>query len=1586
MKHNSIWMSWKAWSSKNTIQTVGFVLTCLCSVGVFAIDYTYDPLGRLERVAYDDGSSITYQYDPVSNILETTTVAATGSVTITPSTGLITTESGGVDTFTVVLDMQPSADVTIVLGSDDATEGTVNPASLTFTSTNWDSVQIVTVTGVDDNLLDGGQSYNIITAAASSADSRYDGVNPSDVAVINTDEDIDTDSDGIVNDIDADDDGDGLSDIWETANSLNLLDSSDALTDSDGDGYTAFEEYAVGTNPAGNSSKPEGANGINYVLFRDHFNDNQYKDRWYTGAIHVDAISSQYESGTELEGTLQQPVSSSCVDTRLESFAALDASNAVLKTKLNLAGYGTTSVGLLKDLDTNNRIEVRFDSDTAPYLHLVSMDASVLTEVAATTPVSYFGTDVQLRLIKAGVDYHLFVNGILQATVTNNGLGDTKLRPYIAEQSCLADGGFVDSRIDLIEFLTDRDSDGLPDINEDTNTNGLVDSGESDPLNPDNDGDSKLDGFDNCLLQANGAQQDADGDGYGNYCDPDFDNDLYIGSLDTDYLQGRFGDSDPHADLNGDGLVDTADQEILDALIGQLPGPSGLIVLPPNNAPEVDPDTLLVSEDAAVADITILLLTCDTDPDGDTTLSISEIDTIGTVGSVTLASGGVVNYDPNGQFEHLANGATATDSFSYILSDGNGGFGSATVMITISGENDTPIAVDDVDATLEDTSVIVSALNNDSDIDGDALSISSVSQGTHGSVSTDGTTVIYAPAANFNGSDNFTYTVSDGNGGNATATITITTTGVNDNPVAVNDTGSTPEDTPVTISVLNNDSDIDGDALSISSVSQGTHGSVSTDGTTVIYAPAANFNGSDNFTYTVSDGNGGNATATITITTTGVNDNPVAVNDTGSTPEDTPVTISVLNNDSDIDGDALSISSVSQGVHGSVSTDGATVTYAPAANFNGSDNFTYTVSDGSGGDATATVIIDTTSVNDSPIAENDVGTTLDGTSVTISVLDNDSDIDGDMLSISSVSQGAYGDVTADGITATYTPGAGHIGTDSFAYTVHDGNNGYATATVTVTTKDASATLYDIVYDPAITAKGRTPSVPVNQNTGIPDTTFSLTSKESCWQCHASSAIRAGLTQPFEVPDQTVFLANRHHQRIGAPIAGGAEQPPYLDADNDGIADENYSCLNCHAQSVDVNGDLLLTQDYQDCLFCHVVDGAPKTVHHDTPKAKEALCAKCHGSLVRNLDEGLPPPTDIPGIITPRGSNKPNSDTSTINSAGTHPGNCDFCHNTQDGQSTGTLMPSILGDITVFPNENNHHSTGVPEIVDSSKGSPCQWCHIIDWPAWYEGDPVADKAPWQMRACQRCHDASSLHGIEVDIAGDGIVPGAEAYNSGHIGNQDNCWGCHGNDSDMIPLYTGGMPVVTATTPRLDGISAVTWKQETEFTLDLQGNGFINQGEEYDPLTGNVTQTTFMPTVQLTDSDGNTTMLDPLASAAGFISVAIPGSLPSDSYQIQVKKGNKLSNPIGAMITPRIMPGPPAICFEKYRLVFLRGKNFSMHLPGSNTGTSITTGDGIAPDILYFWKEHMIAAVFFGGCPDEVVVTNVFDSITLEPFVW
>jgi len=187
-------------------------------------------------------------------------------------------------------------------------------------------------------------------------------------------------------------------------------------------------------------------------------------------------------------------------------------------------------------------------------------------------------------------------------------------------------------------------------------------------------------------------------------------------------------------------------------------------------------------------------------------------------------------------------------------------------------------------------------------------------------------------------------------------------------PNAQDDAATTDEDTPVDVHVLANDSDPDGDALTVSD-----YDSSSTQGGTVTctaagvctYTPPRDFHGTDTFTYTASDGHGGTATATVTITVNPVNDPPRAVDDAATTPPDVPVQINVLANDSDPDGDALTVSdydsSSTQG--GPVSCTGAGVcTYTPPTGFTGTDVFTYTASDGHGGAATASVSITVTAV------------------------------------------------------------------------------------------------------------------------------------------------------------------------------------------------------------------------------------------------------------------------------------------------------------------------------------------------------------------------------------------------------------------------------------------------------------------------------------------------------------------------------------------------------------------------------------------------------------------------------------------------
>ena len=187
---------------------------------------------------------------------------------------------------------------------------------------------------------------------------------------------------------------------------------------------------------------------------------------------------------------------------------------------------------------------------------------------------------------------------------------------------------------------------------------------------------------------------------------------------------------------------------------------------------------------------------------------------------------------------------------------------------------------------------------------------------------------------------------------------------VNYTPVAVADGITTSEDVPLTYNVVGNDTDAENNVLNVAGVTQPAHGGVSYSAGSITYTPAANYHGADSFTYTATDGTSTSNAATVSVTVNSVNDNPVAAADNATTDEDNAVVIAVLANDSDVDGDTLTVSAVSSPSHGTAVTDGTTITYTPAPNYNGTDSFNYNISDGNGGIANASVAVTINSVID----------------------------------------------------------------------------------------------------------------------------------------------------------------------------------------------------------------------------------------------------------------------------------------------------------------------------------------------------------------------------------------------------------------------------------------------------------------------------------------------------------------------------------------------------------------------------------------------------------------------------------------------
>jgi VCBS repeat-containing protein len=270
----------------------------------------------------------------------------------------------------------------------------------------------------------------------------------------------------------------------------------------------------------------------------------------------------------------------------------------------------------------------------------------------------------------------------------------------------------------------------------------------------------------------------------------------------------------------------------------------------------------------------------------------------------------------------------------------------------------------------------------------------------------------------------------------------------------------------------------------------------------------------------VEDSFGATNTDSTTLTINPINNAPVANDDAATTDEDVAVTVDVLANDSDIDGDTLTVDSVTQPTNGSavINLDG-TVTYAPDADFNGSDSFTYTVADGNGGSDTATVTITVNPVNDTPVAQDDSYTTSEDTTLVIpalGILANDTDADGDTLTAVLDSAPSNGSLTlnADG-SFTYTPDTSFTGVDTFTYHANDGTANSNIATVTITVYIPTPT--QVVVDDLVSVSGDI--VRYDRQTGQSSVEFTITNT-------SDTAIEGPIWLVIEnISDPNITLAN-----------------------------------------------------------------------------------------------------------------------------------------------------------------------------------------------------------------------------------------------------------------------------------------------------------------------------------------------------------------------------------------------------------------------------------------------------------------------------
>ncbi|WP_241739449.1 tandem-95 repeat protein, partial [Vibrio parahaemolyticus] len=414
-------------------------------------------------------------------------------------------------------------------------------------------------------------------------------------------------------------------------------------------------------------------------------------------------------------------------------------------------------------------------------------------------------------------------------------------------------------------------------------------------------------------------------------------------------------------------------------------------------------------------------------------------------GTVSINPDGSVTYTPNDNY-------VGKDTFTYIVTSG-GVSESTTVEVNVTPVNDAPVAKDDIATTQEDTAVTIDVLPNDTDVDGDKLSIESASvPKEQGTVEVVNGKLVFTPTENFNGDAEIIYTVTDG-ALTDQATVKVTVNAVNDTPVVesnIADQALAEDFTPYTIDLNTAFSDVDNvDGELTFSVSGNSNIQVAIVNGIATITPTADWNGSETLTFTATDPSGESISQTVNFTVAPVAD---IVADKATVVEDTSTVIKVLGNDTfEGDGKVVSLDTNNGPANGTVSVnpDGS-VTYTPDDNYHGTDSFTYIVTSGGVSEST-TVSVDVTPVNDAPVAKDDIATTQEDTAVTIDVLPNDSDVDGDKLSIESASvPKEQGTVEVVNGKLVFTPAENFNGDAEITYTVTDGQlTDEAKVTVTV---------------------------------------------------------------------------------------------------------------------------------------------------------------------------------------------------------------------------------------------------------------------------------------------------------------------------------------------------------------------------------------------------------------------------------------------------------------------------------------------------------------------------------------------------------
>jgi hypothetical protein len=447
-------------------------------------------------------------------------------------------------------------------------------------------------------------------------------------------------------------------------------------------------------------------------------------------------------------------------------------------------------------------------------------------------------------------------------------------------------------------------------------------------------------------------------------------------------------------------------------------------------------------------------------------------------------------------------------------------------------------------------------------------------------------------------------------------------------------------------------------------------------------------------------------------------------------------------------------------------------------------------------------------------------------------------------------------------------------------------------------------------------------------------------------CLADSECDTGICSRNNVPCSVdADCPEEEFGEVCGEICIGETVAKDIDSDNNGVNDTAYECLNCH--TVSIVGGIIEMIVWRDCNDCHIQIPGEASVHHlsqtaqgtDSPLGDPTVgdCTPCHGTLVDDIGDGHAIPTYTPSLVTP---NTSEGEGLPLNSRSNGAGACNYCHD-QD-----TAPPA--DPINIYANDDTHHNTGVflneVGVYDLDK---CLWCHLEFTPG--PSDPLG------IRVCEGCHGYESLHNIQVDSDGDAIIDiGGELAGYGHIGNNDDCWGCHGF------LQADAGPGTGPITPFIGSSDVLDVTSGTDTVITLTGTAFTNT---YFGLFD------WTSIVRLTAADGATTDLVPDSISEHSITVTIPGAVTPGNYYIRAVKDDAVSNPVVIAVVPEVVITDTS-CKKKKGILTITGSGFGEQPAGTDDYINVQV-DGQSVDITS-WSDTQITASV-SRCSNNATIT-------------